>query len=416
MGQATQVIFESHVELDDGLTSDARIVRSRGSDISITISIYRDLVEIESDWRAFEKRADCTAFQSFEWLSVWQRQIGSRSGVMPAVVAGRDSAGALLFLLPLAIEPRGWLRQLRWLGSDLCDYNAPLLCPGFAELVDAARFVSLWRDVVARLGIDPDLRCDLISLEKMPEAVGAQPNPFLQLGARLHPNGAYAAQLGDNWETFYNAKRSSDTRRRDRNKRKKLAGFGEVRFVNPDTAEIGPTLDMLFEQKAQAFAHMGVANIFAKPGYREFFREVATDPRTRHLVHVSRLDTGDTFAAINLGLIFRDHYYHVLASYDGGEVSKFGPGAAHLHDLLRHAIERKCSVFDFTIGDERYKRDWSDIQLKLFDHAAAVTPRGWPVVVGSRALGALKRCIKQTPAIWKAYSAARAFIGSLRKR
>ena len=106
----------------------------------------------------------------------------------------------------------------------------------------------------------------------------------------------------------------------------------------------------------------------------------------------------------------------MLASYDGGEVSKFGPGAAHLHDLLRHAIERKCSVFDFTIGDERYKRDWSDIQLKLFDHAGAVTPRGWPVVVGSRALGALKRCIKQTPAIWKAYSAARAFIGSLRKR
>jgi CelD/BcsL family acetyltransferase involved in cellulose biosynthesis len=416
MGQATEVFFESHSELDNGSASDARVAAAPASNIPIGISIHHDLAELESDWRAFEQRADCTAFQSFEWLSVWQRQIGSRSGVMPTVVAGRDAAGALLFLLPLAIERRGWLRQLRWLGSDLCDYNAPLLSPDFSQLVGPARFKQLWQEIAVRLKRDPNSHCDLISLDKMPEAVGAQRNPFLQLGARLHPNGAYAVQLGDNWDAFYNAKRSSDTRRRDRNKRKKLAAFGEVRFVTPDPAEVARTLDVLFEQKAQAFAAMGVANLFARPGYREFYRQVATDPRTRHLVHVSRLDTGEAFAAINLGLMFRNRYYHVLASYDGGDVSRFGPGAAHLHDLLRHAIEQKCTVFDFTIGDERYKRDWSDTQLKLFDHVASVTPRGWPVVVGARALGVLKRGIKQTPAVWKAYTAARAFVGSWRAR
>ena len=416
MGQATEVFLQTHSELDDTSTSDARAAPAQTSNIPIEISIHHDLAEIEADWRVFEERADCTAFQAFEWLSVWQRQIGSRSGVRPAVVAGRDAAGALLFLFPLAIESRGLLRRLSWLGSDLCDYNAPLLSPNFAQLVGPARFVQLWRDIVARFRHDPNLRCDVISLEKMPDAVGAQRNPFLQLGTRLHPNGAYAVQLGDNWEAFYNQKRSSDTRRRDRNKRKKLAAFGEVRFVNPDAAEIGRTLDVLFEQKAQAFAHMGVANIFAKPGQRELYGEVATDPGTRHLVHVSRLDIGDTFAAVNLGLMFRNRYYHVLASYDGGEVSKFGPGAAHLHELLHHAIEHKCNVFDFTIGDERYKRDWSDTQIKLFDHVAAVTLRGWPAVIGSRGLGALKRWIKQTPAVWKAYTAARAFVGSLRTR
>jgi CelD/BcsL family acetyltransferase involved in cellulose biosynthesis len=67
-------------------------------------------------------------------------------------------------------------------------------------------------------------------------------------------------------------------------------------------------------------------------------------------VHVSRLEVGDAIAAANLGLVFRGCYYHVLASFDDGELSRFGPGVAHLHDLLRHAIEGGCTMFDFTIG------------------------------------------------------------------
>ena len=102
---------------------------------------------------------------------------------------------------------------------------------------------------------------------------------------------------------------------------------------------------------------MGVADIFARPGCREFFSDLALKPATRDLVHVSRLDVGSIVAATNLGLIFRNSYYHVVASDDDGDISRFGPGAAHLRDLLQHAIDRGCRRFDFTIGDERYKLD-----------------------------------------------------------
>jgi CelD/BcsL family acetyltransferase involved in cellulose biosynthesis len=97
-------------------------------------------------------------------------------------------------------------------------------------------------------------------------------------------------------------------------------------------------------------------------------------------------------------------------------VSRFGPGAAHLHDLLHYAIDRGLRIFDFTIGDERYKRDWCDTELKLYDFIAAATWRG--ALVALPMLGALrlKRWIKQTPVLWNAFSGARAFIGSLAQR
>ena len=199
---------------------------------------------------------------------------------------------------------------------------------------------------------------------------------MLALNVTLNPSGAYETALPSDWEAFYASKRSSSTRRRDRTKLKRLAEFGEVRLVTPDEpADIRCTLQALVTQKTRQFARMGVANIFARPGCLDFFFDLATNPQTRHLVHVSRLDVGSTWAAINLGLTDRDCYYHVLASYDEGEVSRFGPGAAHLRELMGRAIGHGLRRFDFTIGDERYKSEWADETLNLYDHVTGATAR-----------------------------------------
>ncbi len=176
--------------------------------------------------------------------------------------------------------------------------------------------------------------------------------------------------------------------------------------------DVAVSFEILMQQKTLQFARMGVANLFAKPGYPEFYREVATT--RRDLVHVSRLDVGAVPAAVNYGLTFRGCYYHVLASYTDHEMSKFGPGAAHLHELMGYAIGRGCNMFDFTIGDERYKRDWCDAELKLFDHVAIATARGAVVAGPLLAVGSLKRWIKQTPMIWNAFTKVRSALGSLR--
>jgi CelD/BcsL family acetyltransferase involved in cellulose biosynthesis len=236
------------------------------------------------------------------------------------------------------------------------------------------------------------------------------------LAVTAHPSGAYLTHLAGDWESFYAAKRSSTTRRRDRTKRKRLAELGEVQLVTPQgKGQVTATLDTLMVQKARAFARMGVANLFARPGYPEFYRGVATEPASSPMVHVSRLDVGAVPAAINLGLIHRGRYYHLLASYGDGEASRFGPGAAHLHDLMRIAIERGCGVFDFTIGDEPYKRDWSDTELRLHDHISFASLRGALIAAPMMALRRLKRAIKQTPVLWALAGKVRTLAGSLRR-
>jgi CelD/BcsL family acetyltransferase involved in cellulose biosynthesis len=414
MAQAVEARLDVHFAVAPPVVEDAPALSPAAASGDVRIDVYEDLAAIERDWRAFEPQADCTVFQSLDWLAAWQRHIGVLNGVTPAIVVGRDGAGAIQILLPLAVRKAGLVRELTWLGAELCDYNAPLLAANFSARIDADQFLALWQDIARRLQAHPRLRYDVVDLEKMPETVGAQQNPMRHLGGTMTPSGAYSTHLTGDWETFYTTKRSSATRRRDRTKRKKLSEFGALTFVTPaDAADILHTLDTLMAQKARSFAHMGVANLFARPGHADFYRTLATDPATRPLVHVSRLDVGTTAAAVNLALTYRGCYYHLLASYDDGELSRFGPGAAHLHDLLHYAIDHGFKVFDFTIGDERYKRDWCDTELKLYDYIAPATWRGALVAAPMLAGQRLKRWIKQTPAVWSAFSAARAFIGSL---
>ncbi len=278
------------------------------------------------------------------------------------------------------------MRYLGWLAGDLCDYNGPLLAKSFGSAVTAARFPALWRAICRSIAAEAGLRFDVVMLDKMPETVGEQANPFMALPVLPNPSGAYLTHLGAEWESFYRDTRSSSTRRRDRTKLKRLEAMGAVAFVTPEEdAGIVAALDTLFAQKRQSFAHMGVADIFARPGYQAFFRDIATDPATRGMVHVSHLDVAATLAAANFGLMWRGRYYHILASYDAGPVSRFGPGAAHLRALMQHAIERGCTVFDFTIGDEPYKREWADTELGLYDYCAAGTLRGQGVVLAGTA-------------------------------
>jgi CelD/BcsL family acetyltransferase involved in cellulose biosynthesis len=408
----TEVTFDARTDLDfRPAAPPARRTRAESAWDDIRISVHHDLAEAEADWRGFECEADGTVFQSFGFVSTWQRHVGVLGGVRPAIVIGRDAGGHIMFLLPLGVSRAGLTRRLMWLGSDLCDYNGPLLAADFSARVSPGHFMQVWQDVTRRLQDDPRLRYDVVDFEKMPATVGSQPNPFLRLSVNPHPSGAYLTPMSGDWDSFYLAKRTSSSRKRDRAKRKKLGEHGAVRLVTPDRVDdIAATLDLLMAQKGAAFAQMGVANLFAKPGYAAFYRDLATNDASRALVHVSRLDVAETKAALNLGLMFRGRYYHVLASYDAGELSRFGAGAVHLQELMRHALEHGCSVFDFTIGDEAYKRDWCDGVVTLHDHLAAARLRGAPQVAMLLAMRRVKRRIKQTPALWSAYAKARAVL------
>lgn len=372
---------------------------------------------VEQQWRSFEEHADCTVFQKFDWLFQWHSHVGQRRNISPVIVVGLDAEGQFLMIMPLAIENRGGIRRLLWLGSDLCDYNAPLLTKNFDRYLGPEQFEVLWHEIIRVIRADPRLRFDLVDIDKLPEVVGSQKNPFLQLSVLPTNYSAHVATLGKDWEKFYLSRISSTSRKADRRKFKNLAERGQIHFVTvQDRDDIERTMNTLIRQKRESYARMGVKDIFARTGYPEFYYAIATSPRLLDVVHLSRLDVGAIPAATGLGLKFKTCYYLVLSSYEDSELAKFSPGRAHIHEIFRYAIDRKVDKFDFTIGDEPYKRDWCDIELRLFDYLEAATIKGHIIVVLRTAIRRADLFVCQRPLLRRPFSKARRFAKVISRR
>ena len=380
----------------------------------LRLTIHDDLAAVESSWRQLEPKADGTIFQNFDYLAAWQRHVGTHENATPAIVSVHDAIG-LLAILPLSTSGRA-LRRLSWLAQDLCDYPGPLLSRDFARRVPAPHFGALWREILALLQSDPRLRNDLIDLRKMPAAIGTQANPFAALPVSLHPSEAYLTALQPNWDQFYEARRSAKARRQDRSKVKRLGELGAVSMVTPDQRDkVTRLLDILFAQKSETFARKGIADVFQRPGYREFFLDLISNPHTKDFTHVSELRVGAASAAVNFGLEYRGRYSLYLVSYDEA-LARFSPGAIHLNELMRWAIDRGLNEFDFLVGFQRLKREWSDQRVPLYDHIRGVTLSGHATALSLRALSRTKRAIKASPVLWDAYLSLRALLGVLKPR
>jgi CelD/BcsL family acetyltransferase involved in cellulose biosynthesis len=156
--------------------------------------------------------------------------------------------------------------------------------------------------------------------------------------------------------------------------------------------------------------------MFERPGYRDFFLAMATGEQSGRFTHLSRIQVGDVTAAANFGLVFRGSYNYLLAGYDDGDLARFGPGSLQLLEMMRYAIEKGFSVFDFTIGDEPYKREWCDAELHLYDYVSPATLRGFTVAMPTMAKRTVKHRIRNSPRVWAMVRKLRMFVSSLRRQ
>ena len=75
--------YEPDVRVDDHDASRPMESDAGSKPLLDKITIVGDFESIENDWRHFESYADCTPFQTFDWLATWNRCIGIHA-VSPA--------------------------------------------------------------------------------------------------------------------------------------------------------------------------------------------------------------------------------------------------------------------------------------------------------------------------------------------
>jgi len=368
-------------------TADTRIAR---------IAVFEDMAACEAPWRALEAGPLlATPYQRYDFLRLWQLNIGADEGVTPFIVTAFNAAGEPLFLWPLGRRSRGGLQVVEFLGGKHANFN-----------------MALWRrDVAAAIQVD-DLkmvlprvadRADLLMLRQQPLTWAGTTNPFALLPHQRAANLGFSGELAPSFDGLLRARTNATARKKMRKKARALESFGPVRFVRAtEPGEIRHLLDVFFKQKRARMRAQGVPDAFAGPAVRRFVEAAATQPAAdgAPLIEVYGLSVDNIVVATMGGIVGGSRFCAMFNSIIEGRFAVESPGQQMILRLVQACCERGLASFDLGVGEARYKNLFCPDVEPLFDTFIPLGGGGRLLAVTCRSAAAIKRIIKEQPTLW----------------
>jgi CelD/BcsL family acetyltransferase involved in cellulose biosynthesis len=377
--------------------ADARLAR---------IEIFKDMAWAEAPWRTLESELG-TPYQTYDFLKLWLRHVGSPAGVTPFIVLGFNAAGSPLFLWPFGRRRLGPWRVVEFLGGSHANFNMALWRRGAAGRIEASDLNAVLAGLAGR--------ADLLRLCNQPLTWGGTTNPFALLAHQRAANFGFSGALIGDFDALLRARTNSATRKKIRKKEHALAEVGTIIFERAQSPQqIRQVLDAFFKQKSARMHALGIADVFAEANVRRFIEAAATEPTSRGKppIELYSLSVDDMVVATMGGMVGGGRFCAMFNSIAFGRFAVHSPGEQLILHLVRRCCERGLDTFDLGIGEARYKNLFCGDAEPLFNSFLPLTRKGRLLALALRFSTGVKRAIKQRPLLWtlvRAWRALRAF-------
>lgn len=342
---------------------------------NFNLRIIDSFDEIREEWLRLEEDAVFYYFQSFLWLSEWYKHIGVHTRSHPRIVAAYRG-DRLEALFPLCVQRRyGVFRLISWMGGRLTDYNAPL----FSDRLDEEERNAIVVAVIAALSKMGGV--DAILFERIPGMLdNGMENPLI--GTGLLPPCTHAGDdlsapylMLKDWNSCY-AGVSKKIRKDSERSRRRLSELGDAHFsVVSDPDEVREITRIMIKQKIERLLGKGSKNMFADTMVRDFYYGAGLKMCAEERLYLCRLSLDGRVIATHWGILFNKRLYWLMPSFDSA-YRNLSPGRLLMEDAIRWSCDNNVGCFDFCLGDEPYKRDWTDTQMRLHRFSRPLTFRG----------------------------------------
>jgi CelD/BcsL family acetyltransferase involved in cellulose biosynthesis len=300
-----------------------------------------ELTGIADEWRGLAVAAR-NPFLTPEWYFSY---LDYAPEAQPFAVVVQEE-GALRLLLTLVREGS----VLRFAGGGLGDCFRPLLALGAPpECLDLAFAALSAAGAQWRLA-----RFDRVE----PEDSGGLAAALRRAGANLATTEQAtlpAANLtGQTWDDYL-AERSHNFRSELRRKERALAKTHQFEYVEARAVDdVHAALSDHFDLHERRWPVQRAERQHAE-GLKQFHRDFARQAASHGWARIWRLCVDGQPIASWYGWNLGGRYLYYQAGLDPGW-SRFSPGTLLLGRTIQAAIEEQCSVYDFLLGEESYKR------------------------------------------------------------
>ncbi len=382
-GLAIAKLYGPDADAADAASPPARLHARVEPAAGAAMQAYRDLCA----------RAVFGPAQDPLWVSNWIAAC-SPDGLIAFL---HDERRAVL-ALPLEVASAGPFRIARLMGRRHANGSFPAADPAWLQKATPGALAVL----VEAIGkAHPDI--DVVALNRLLPDLDGRANPFLTFPGFSSPNIALAVDLTGGFEALLQRPNGTRKAKRHRHQARRLEAFGPCRRIEAKTPdEVERALEAFFATKEARFRKMGIANVFAPPDIRAFFlglfTEALREPHPPFVLHA--LEVGGTLRAVTGSSRCGTRLICEFGSIRDDELSSLSPGGFLFFDNIREACERGFGVYDFSIGDEPYKRSWCDLEIQHREVLLPLTLKGRAFAFGLHQAAWATARVKGNPTLW----------------
>lgn len=373
--------------------------RSASAGEAVTAVVSAASADAIERYEAFCERALHAPAQDARWVRHWAAEV-KPDALFATLSLNRKPALALA----LEVARKGPFRMARFMGGRHANGNFAAVDPARLDGMNRAGMNTLF-EAIARAR--PDV--DVVALQRLLPDLDGAANPFMALAGFPSPNLSLAVDLAGGFEDVLR-RASGKKRKKHRSHTRKYEAAGGFRRIEAGTPdEVRRLLDAFFAMKEERFRRMGIANVFGDPEVRVFFQALFTDAlRERKPPFVLHgLDVGGKLRAITGSSLCGSRLVCEFGSIAEDDLAQTSPGEFLFFDNIEEACAEGFSVYDFSVGDEPYKRQWCDLEIQHRDVLVPLTPKGRVLAFVLHRNASLKAFVKNSPAIWNLTKALR---------
>jgi CelD/BcsL family acetyltransferase involved in cellulose biosynthesis len=359
------------------------------------IDIITDLALAESAWRNLEAKDQLvTAYQRFDFLKLWQCEVGARNATTPLIVIARDAEHRPLLLLPLALKRDHGVRVASFMGGKHTTFNMALWDRDFAATATRADLDMLID------GLRQRSAADVLALTQQPQHWRDVENPLAHLAHQASINDCPVMNMPPG--AAPDALISNSMRRRLKAKERKLQKLSAYRhYVASEESDIVRLVDWFFRVKPVRMAQQRLPNVFAEAGVADFIRQACLmrSPGGGRIIDIHALECDEEIIALYAGVADGYRFSMMFNSYTLSEHSRFSPGLLLIRNIVDYYATRGYRALDLGVGSDSYKRLFCKHDEPIFDSFIPLSTRGRLAAIAMSAASRGKHLVKHNQAL-----------------
>ncbi len=317
-----------------------------------------DIDAIASDWQEMSRYAD-NPFAGYPWVTAWYEANSGVAGVSPIVVAGRDEAGQLHYLLPLVRRRFLIIRTLTTPGHAHRPYFSDLQSPRFRSWLAAGNqqhMATTVRHLLSGIG-------DILVVEGLEgSALSTHHAPLTSLleSQKQCAKPAYRVNIESDWQRQYERNTNAKARSNDRRCRRRLEELGTVTFrINPPLAQRRQWMSRMLEMKISDLNRKAVLHRLGHPISHRFYQALLTRyaNASEDDLLIMALCLDDEPIAMSLGLVHDNVLFGLILAMDHQRYGRYAPGRLLLLEINAFLASQGITGHDYGVGNETFKAE-----------------------------------------------------------